>query len=138
MCNTVLHRVIIMSKLNWSCTSCGMSAGRKFSVQRHINNQNIHNGSGQVVSYLEYSLGIKEGKYRSQKIPPFTRHENSFFDRPIDKIIVEVENQIVREIAKRIYNKLTQYDEFFNKLESVATDSLIKKNLNDIIKGSNL
>ena len=132
MCYTVLHRVITMSKLNWSCTSCGMSAGRKFSVQRHINNQNIHNGSGQVVSYLEYSMGIKEGKYRPQKIPQFTQSETPY----LNKIEAEVENQIVREIAKRIYNQLTPNKVFFDNLEKVATDSLIGKYRSDILNGS--
>ncbi len=121
-----------MSKLNWSCTSCGMSAGRKFSVQRHINNQNIHNGSGQVVSYLEYSMGIKEGKYRSQKMPQFTRSETPY----LNKIEAEVENQIVREIAKRIYNRFPGKEAFLNEFETVVGNHIAKKNLYDILNGS--
>ena len=105
---------------------------QKIFIQRHINNQNIHNGSGQVVSYLEYSMGIEEGKYRPQKIPQFTRSETPY----LSKIEAEVENQIVREIAKRIYNQLTPNKVFFDNLEKVATDSLIGKYRSDILNGS--
>jgi hypothetical protein len=123
-----------MGKLNWSCTACGMSAGRKFSVQRHINNPNIHNGIGQVVSYLEYSVGIKEDIYRPQKITPFRRTETPY----LDKIESEVQNQTVREIAKRIYNRLPGKEPFLNEFETVVSNYLAKKNLYDILNGINL
>ena len=75
-------------------------------------------------------MGIKEGKYRAQKIPPFRRAETPY----LDKIEAEVENQIVREIAKRIYIQLTPNKEFFDNLEKVATDVLIGKYYSDILK----
>ena len=34
-----------------------MSSGRKFSVQRHIGNYNIHNGQGKVIPFVEYAIG---------------------------------------------------------------------------------
>jgi len=111
-----------------------MSAGRKFSVQRHINNRNIHNGFGQVVSYLEYSMGIKEGKYRPQTVPQFTRAENPY----LVKIEAEVQNHIVREIAKRIYNRFPGKESFLNEFETVVSNYLAKKNLYDILNGINL
>lgn len=84
------------------------------------------------MSYLEYSIGIKEGIYLPQERPQFTRSETPY----IKMIEAEVENQIVREIAKRIYDKLTPHKEFFDNLEKVATDRLISKFLDDIIKDS--
>lgn len=125
-----------MTKLNWSCTSCGMSSSRRFSVQRHIDNYNIHNGLGQVVPFVVYSIGIKEGKYRPQKVPQFTRPEDHFFDRALDKIAVEVENQIVREIARRIYIRISTNQAVLDNLETVATANIISKNVYSIFKGT--
>jgi hypothetical protein len=126
-----------MTKLNWSCTSCGVTFSRRFSVQRHIDNYNIHNGLGQAVPYAEYSMGIREGKYGPQKVPQFTRSDSSFFDRGYNKIVAEVENQIVREIAKRICNRLSTNKSFLNDIEKFASNSLATKNLKDILEGSN-
>jgi hypothetical protein len=126
-----------MTKLNWSCTSCGVAFSRRFSVQRHIDNYNIHNGLGQAVPYAEYSRGIREGKYRPQKVPQFTWSESSFFDRGYNKIIAEVENQIVREIAKRIFDRVSANQSFLNDIEKIVSDSLVSKNLRDILEGSN-
>lgn len=123
-----------MRKLNWSCTACGMSAGRKFSVQRHINNHNIHNGIGQVVSCLEYSMGVKQGKYWPQEIRPSRRAEDPY----LDKIETEVQNQIVREIPKRIYNRLPRRESFLNEFETVVSNYFAKKNLYDILDGTHL
>jgi hypothetical protein len=111
-----------------------MSAGRKFSVQRHINNHNIHNGFGQVVSYLEYLMGLKEGKFRPQKIPPSRRAETPY----LAKIEAEVQNQLVREIAKRIYNQFPGKESFLNEFEKVVINHLAEKNLYDILNGTHL
>jgi hypothetical protein len=111
-----------------------MSAGRKFSVERHINNINIHNGIGQVVSYLEYSIGIKQGKYWPQEIPSFRRAETPY----LKKIEEEVQNQIIREIANRIYNRLSDKESFLNQIETIVSNNLAKKNLYDILNGTHL
>jgi hypothetical protein len=116
-----------------------MTSSRRSSVQRHIDNYNIHNGMGQIVTYVEYSMGIREGKYRPQNAPPFTRAKVSFFDRAQDKIEVELENQIVSEIASRICKKLASSNKaIFDNLESVATTILIKKNFYRLLKESSL
>jgi hypothetical protein len=111
-----------------------MTSSRRSSVQRHIDNYNIHNGMGQIVTYVEYSMGIREGKYRPQNAPTFTRAKVSFFDRAQDKIEVELENQIVSEIASRIYKKLATNTAIFDNLEWVATRILIKKNFYRLFK----
>ena len=116
-----------MAKLNWSCTSCGMSSARRFSVQRHIDNYNIHNGLGQVVPFVEYSVGRREGKYQPQKVPQFTRSKPLFLDKVLHKIEAEVENQIVKDIAKRIYDDLSTDQTLFDKLKTVATTTIIHK-----------
>ena len=43
-----------------------MYSGRRYCVQRHIDN--IHNGKANAVPFVEYLLGRRDGSY-----PPFTR-----------------------------------------------------------------
>ena len=57
-----------------------MSFGRKFSVQRHIVNNNIHNGAGRVIPFIEYTVGTREGKYQPQHVPKKTYSQSQFFD----------------------------------------------------------
>ena len=116
-----------MTKLNWSCTSCGMSSTRRFSVQRHIDNYNIHNGLGQVVPFVEYSVGRREGKYQPQIVPQFTRSKASFLDNISDKIEAEVENQIVKDIATRIYSRLSKDQKAFDNIDRLATTKIFQK-----------
>jgi hypothetical protein len=133
----MLHRdAQRMTKLNWSCTSCGMSSTRRFSVQRHIDNYNIHNGLGQVVPFVEYSVGRREGKYQPQKVPEFTKSKALFFDNILDKIAAEVENQIVKDIAKRIYDDLSTDQKSFDDLKTLAKESILNKNSYRIFKAS--
>ena len=79
-------------------------------------------------------MGIKEGKYRPQKIPQFRRTEIPY----LVKIEAEVQNQIVREIAKRIYNRFPAKESFLNEFETVVSNHLAKKNLYDFLNGINL
>lgn len=125
-----------MKKMNWTCTSCGMSSGRKFSVKRHIDNYNIHGGDGQVVSFVEYTLGRREGKYQLQEPlrqnPRYT--DSIFLDRSYVEIRREVENLIVKEIARRIYQKMSEELKSFNSLETLAMAYIIKKDFYKSLK----
>jgi hypothetical protein len=113
-----------------------MSSTRRFSVQRHIDNYNIHNGLGQVVPFVEYSVGRREGKYQPQKVPEFTKSKALFFDNILDKIAAEVENQIVKDIAKRIYDDLSTDQKSFDDLKTLAKESILNKNSYRILKAS--
>jgi hypothetical protein len=105
-----------------------MSSTRRFSVQRHIDNYNIHNGLGQVVPFVEYSVGRREGKYQPQRVPQFTRSKAPFLDKIVDKIATEVENHIAKDIAKRIYDGLsTTSQRQFDELERHATIKILHK-----------
>lgn len=118
-----------------------MTFSRRFSVQRHIDNYNIHNGLGQAVPYTEYVMGIREGKYWPQRIPRFTRSGDSFLDRAPDKIAAEVENYIVKDIAKRVYNTIANKEvneTIFDNLAKVIAASIIIKNVDSNPKGSPL
>ena len=99
---------------------CGMSAGRRTSVQRHIDNPNIHNGNGHAVPFAGHrsrqgsSIGMSRTAFQISSSGP------SDPDNLIIRVEKEVENEIVREIARRIFNRLPKDDYRFEILESQA------------------
>ena len=119
---------MISKQLRWSCTACGMSSGRKYSVQRHIINYNIHNGGGNVIPFIEYTIGRREGKYQPQQVRKNARTQPQFLDRAYVKISQEVEDLIVKDIAKRIFIDLSADQRNFNNLKTVASMYILKKN----------
>jgi hypothetical protein len=60
-----------MSKPNWACSSCGMYSSRRWSVERHI--LNLHDGSGNVVPFVDYPIGRKSGFYLPKFNPIFVK-----------------------------------------------------------------
>jgi hypothetical protein len=60
-----------MSKPNWACSVCGMYSSRRWSVERHI--LNLHNGSGNVVPFVDYLVGRKSGVYLPKFRPIFVK-----------------------------------------------------------------
>lgn len=114
-----------MKKTNWICNACGMSFGRRTSVQRHIDNPNIHNGDSRAVPLADYSVRRTAGIYQ-RRAPQVTSSESTLDDLMI-KIEKEVENQLIREIARRIFSRLPNDDFRYNKLESLARDYIDNK-----------
>jgi hypothetical protein len=108
-----------MKKSNWICNACGMSSGRRTSVQRHIDNPNIHNGGSRAVPLADYSVRLRTGIYQ-RRSPQMTSSESTDLDDLMIKIEKEVENQLIREIAGRIFSRLPNDDFRYNKLESLA------------------
>jgi hypothetical protein len=60
-----------MSKPNWACSGCGMYSSRRWSVERHI--LNLHDGSGNVVPFVDYLIGRKSGFYLPKFRPTFVK-----------------------------------------------------------------
>jgi hypothetical protein len=60
-----------MSKPNWACSSCGMYSSRRWSVERHI--LNLHDGSGNVVPFVDHPIGRKSGFYLPKFNPIFVK-----------------------------------------------------------------
>jgi hypothetical protein len=121
-------------QLKWSCSTCGMSSGRKYSVQRHILNYNIHSGAGKVIPFIEYTIGTRQGKYQPQQVPNNTYSQPKFLDRIHIKITQELENQIANEIASRIFKDLSVDQSVFNNLKSQAVAYIFKNNYYRIFK----
>jgi hypothetical protein len=56
-------------KPRWACAMCGMYSSHKYSVKRHI--INLHNGIGNIVSFIDYIAGRRQGIYFSNPIPNY-------------------------------------------------------------------
>ena len=92
-------------QLRWSCTACGMSSGRKYSVRRHIENYKIHNGAGNIIPFVEYAIGRREGKYQPMHVRSFRRSSSTdYFEGAPEKIARELENEIIKAAAIKLYN----------------------------------
>ena len=83
-----------------------MSAGRKTSVQRHIDNPNIHNGDGRAMPFAEHSSALEGRVYRSRPAPRITSSGPTDAENLLIRIEKEVENEIVREVARRIFKSI--------------------------------
>jgi hypothetical protein len=81
-------------------------------------------------------MGIRQGKYRPQKVPQFARSEDSFLDKSLEKIAAELENQIIREIANRVYNNISKNEAILDNLAKAVTTNIIIKNLYSNLEGS--
>jgi hypothetical protein len=71
-----------LSKPKWACSACGMCSGRKESVERHIRNKNVHNGSAFVIPFVDSLIarqsGFCAGQYEGRK--NLVRHPNTGFE----------------------------------------------------------
>jgi len=80
-------------------------------------------------------VGRREGKYQPQKVPQFTRSKAPFLDKIVDNIVTEVENQIAKDIAKRIYDGLsTTSQELFDEYERLANIKIYHKDYYRILR----
>jgi len=121
-----------MSKNNWSCTICGMSSSRRTSVQRHIDNPNIHGGAAKAVPFTEYSAGITAGRYRVGQKPRFAPLEQTIAIRLVHKIRSEVEDQIAREVASKICKTIDQ--SIYTGIEAAARKHMFFKQLDENLR----
>jgi hypothetical protein len=72
-------------KPRWSCAVCGMYSSRRYSVKRHV--ANLHNGIGNIVSFIDYLAGRRQGYYFPNPIPMYFASQESQTmktNRPVD------------------------------------------------------
>jgi hypothetical protein len=105
-------------KANWSCTACGMYSGRRYCVQRHIDN--IHKGNANAIPFIEYLVGRREGLYPPKGRPSFGSKKRTIVEKTQD----EVENMYVRRAAET----------FLPPVGDDAYRSLIKGVLDDKVR----
>ncbi|MGI8831888.1 MAG: hypothetical protein ACR2IS_04545 [Nitrososphaeraceae archaeon] len=96
-----------MSKPNWACSICGMYSGRRESVQRHIDNPNIHIGNGTVISFSDSLIRRQAGFYVSN--PATTREyrgrEHPFFPNTSKKMFNMFEKALSQKMAEEMAKK---------------------------------
>jgi hypothetical protein len=84
-------------KANWSCSACGMYSGRRYCVQRHIDN--IHKGKANAIPFVEYLVGRREGLYPPQGRPSYgSGKQRTVMEKTED----EVEKVFARRTAESI------------------------------------
>jgi hypothetical protein len=92
----------LSGKPRWACTMCGMYSSRKYSVKRHINN--LHNGIGNIVSFIDYIAGRRQGVYFPNPIPTYLVKQTQTATpqvRPLDVMKDEIFRTLMR---KRVGN----------------------------------
>lgn len=119
-------------KANWSCTACGMYSGRRYCVQRHIDN--IHKGKANAIPFVEYLVGRRQGLYPPKGRPSFgskkrtivekTQDEfiNTCIRRAVETFLPPVGNDVYRFLIERaLSDKVRQYTE--ETIESIVQTS---------------
>jgi hypothetical protein len=82
-------------KANWSCTECGMYSGRRYCVQRHIDN--IHKGKAYAIPFVEYLVGRRDGLYPPNVRPSYgSQKQRTLLEKTED----ELENTYARRAAE--------------------------------------
>jgi hypothetical protein len=88
-----------MSKPNWACSSCGMYSSRRWSVERHI--LNLHDGSGNVVPFVDYLVGRQSGVYFPKFRPTFVKKNATKTITVMDT----VKDELLKAVASKAVNK---------------------------------
>lgn len=109
-------------KANWSCTACGMYSGRRYCVQRHI--ENIHKGKANAIPFVEYLVGRRRGSYPPKGRPSFGSKKRTIVEKTQDEFIImcirravetylpPVGNDVYRFLMERAFSdKVRQYTE---------------------------
>jgi hypothetical protein len=52
---------MVMGRIKWVCATCSEHFTRKYSASRH--NNNLHSGNGQIVTLLDYIVGMASHQY---------------------------------------------------------------------------
>jgi hypothetical protein len=80
---------------------CGMYSSRRFSVKRHI--ENMHDGLGNVISFIDYIAGRRQGVYFPNPIPNYLLKQTQMAgpkNRPLDVMRDELFRTALRKSFK--------------------------------------
>ena len=90
----------------YACGTCGLHFSRRYNAQRH--NKNLHDNRADIVTFSEYMVGRKSGKYPPGN-PSFYRIKNSNAGKP----------NIVHQ-----YDNNTYYNQQKHVLDSAKTNPM--------------
>jgi hypothetical protein len=88
----------LSGKPRWACAMCGMYSSRRYSVKRHI--ENLHDGRGNIVSFIDYIAGRRQGVYFPNPIPNYLMKQNQTPEtknRPMDVVKDELFRAVLRK-----------------------------------------
>jgi hypothetical protein len=88
---------------------------------------------GQAVPFVEYSVGRRQGRYRPQQVTRSMPSMPPLLVRLVSKITLELENEIAKQVAKRICLKNVG-DWNYNAIETMATKSIWFKNFDEVLE----
>jgi hypothetical protein len=98
-----------------------MYSSRKYSVERHI--QNLHNGNGHIVSFVDYIAGRQAGVYPNG-LPPTYVKKNSVAGIPKARPMDIMQNELFKALAWKSVNNnsydLAQQMPFLNPQQMFA------------------
>jgi len=112
-----------------------MISGRRYSVQRHINNDKIHAGSGSAVALSEYLVGRLGGQYAAPVDPgvsnaiAFTRTLDSHSKEENDSDLIsqqKLKEQVVRVVIERMVeaNLPPAGDIFYKQFQGIIQNAI--------------
>jgi hypothetical protein len=121
----------VTHKNNWSCSFCGMSSSRRFSIERHIGH--IHKGKGIAIPFVEYLAGRRQGKYLPQKVP---RSVDSY-TRILEMVLTEADKDFARKLASRLNPPADDpiYEEVASVLRTYKRDKFLKEIIEELKDG---
>jgi hypothetical protein len=88
----------LSGKPRWACAMCGMYSSRKYSVKRHI--INLHGGLANIVSFIDYIAGRRNGIYFPNPIPNYLMKQSqtaASTTRPADIMKYEIFRTVLRK-----------------------------------------
>jgi hypothetical protein len=88
----------LSGKPRWACAMCGMYSSRKCSVKRHI--INLRDGIGNIVSFIDYIAGRRQGVYFPNPIPNYLIKQSqatASTTRPADIMKDEIFRTVLRK-----------------------------------------
>ena len=90
-----------------------MSSGRRYSVERHIDN--LHGGSGVAIPFEEYVMGRRNGIYVPKQMSRHPRFQRA------PKYIEIIEQELTRKAVQMVISNFEK-----NPCENLALESFIK------------
>lgn len=109
-----------------------MYSSRKYNVKRHI--QNVHNGNGHIVSFIDYEVGRRNGIY-PPVLPPLYIKKSSVTTIPKIRPIDVLQNEFLKALAwkavdKNLFPKQQQQQQ--PPLQQLQQQHLLGPNANNI------
>ena len=115
-----------MNKPRWICPDCEMHSSRKYNVKRHI--QNVHNGNGRIVSFIDYEVGRRSGIY-PPVLPPLYVKKSNVTTIPKIRPVEIFQNELLKALAWKAVNKNSFPKQEQQQLQPLPLQQLQQQNL---------